>query len=371
MLGGKDSLPFHANQLQVPAKVARVQPRDGQSVTEPSHRGLEIALVKVGVEARCLVYGGVHVRPDQGDGRSRDAASLIGNLDCDVFLALGDDDLCDGEVVLVLAMALYDSTQGVFQGLEEHVRQVARYVHEADVVVADELDLGGVEQTVVVLAYEARVLDGFLGEFADVGLCADDADVVGVGARALVGEGDVLADEHTDADTRHVEAVEEGLYVVVNLHPLSLALPLEDALGDGCHDAVVPPLDLLQRVCKLCVVCAQLWRPFLAVVCGSKVSPARRCAPVLFAVGIAVAVLWRRAVLALLYAGVLRCLEQRRGTLRGLQEPIFDVAGQGRPGKLDELLEGRESSFEQARRPDIPRTTAHTSRALCISRASR
>ena len=293
-----------------------------------------------------MIDSRVHVCPHQGNGGSRDTAAFVGDLDGDVLLALGDNDLGDGEVVSVLTVALHDGTQGVLQGLEEHVRQVAGDVHEADVVVAYELDLWGVEEAVVVLTHEACVFDGFLGEFADVGLGADDADVVGVGARALVGEGDVLADEHADADAAHVEAVEEGLDVVVNLHPLALALPFEDALGDGGDDAVVAPLDLLQRVGKLCVVCAQLGRPFQAVVCGRKVPPARRRALVVSAVGaaaaVAVAALRGRAVLALLYAGVLRGFEQRRRLLRGLQEPVFDVAGQVRAGELDEFLRVRE-----------------------------
>ena len=235
-------------------------------------------------------------------------------------------------------MSFDHSTQRVLERLEQHMRQVARDVHEADVVVTDELDLRGVEQAVVVLAHEASVLDGLLSELTHVGLGADDADVVGVRARALVGEGDVLADEHADADAAHVEAVEEGLDVVVNLHALALALPLEDALGDGGDDAVVPPLDLLQRVCEFGVVGAQLGRPLLPVVGGSKVSPRRCCALVVLPVTDAVAVLRRRAVLALLYAGVLRRLDQRRRLLRGLQQPVFNLAGEVWPGELDEFL---------------------------------
>jgi hypothetical protein len=158
----------------------------------------------------------------------------------------------------------------------------------------------------------------------------------------------VLADEHADADAGHVEAVEEGLDVVVDLHPLSLALPLQDALRDRCDDAVVPPLDLLQGVCELGVVCAQLGRPVQAIVGGGKVSSARGRALVVPAVAVAISVLWRRAVLALLDAGVLRRFDERRCALGGLQEPVFDVAGQVRSGQLDELLRNCESRFAQA-----------------------
>lgn len=99
-------------------------------------------------------------------------------------------------------------------------------VHEVQMRGAYELDFRGVEEAVVVFADETGVFDGFLREVADVGFGADDADVGGVFVVALVGEGDVLADEHSDADAGHVEAVEEGLDVVVDLHALPLALIL-------------------------------------------------------------------------------------------------------------------------------------------------
>lgn len=158
----------------------------------------------------------------------------------------------------------------------------------------------------------------------------------------------MLADEHADTNAGHIEAVEEGLYVVVDLHPLSLALPLEDALRNGGDDAVVPPLDLLQGVCKFGVVGTQLWRPFLAVVCSGEVSPARRCALVVLPVAVAIAVLGRRAVLALLYAGVLRRLQQRRCALGRLQQPVFDFGGEVRPRQLDEFLRACESRVRAA-----------------------
>ena len=41
----------------------------------------------------------------------------------------------------------------------------------------------------------------------------------------------MLAYEHSDPNSRHVEAVEEGLNVVVNLHPLALTLVFENALS--------------------------------------------------------------------------------------------------------------------------------------------
>lgn len=221
-----------------------------------------------------MVDSRIHVRPYQWNGGPRDAASFVRNLDGDIFLALCNNDLGHRELLLIFTMSFHHSTKRVLEGLEEHMRQMSRHVHEADVRITYELDLWCVKESVVILANEARILNSFLGEFLDIGLCANYSDVVGIGPRALVCQGDVLADEHTNTDTRHVETVEESLDIVVNLHPLSLAFPLKDALRNGGHDAVVPPLDLLQCVCELCVVCAQLWWPVLTVVSRSIVSSA-------------------------------------------------------------------------------------------------
>lgn len=59
-------------------------------------------------------------------------------------------------------------------------------VHEVQVGVADELDLGSFEEAVVILTDETSILNGFLGEILDVGLCADDTDIGGVAMMALV-----------------------------------------------------------------------------------------------------------------------------------------------------------------------------------------
>ena len=364
---GNRNSPFHANQLEIPAKIPRIQPGDRKTVSEPRHGRLEVALVEIRVQARRLVHRRIHVRPNEGNRRPRDAPSLIRDLDRDVLLALCDDDLGDREILLVLTSRLHHGAQRVLESLEQHVRQVTWDVHEADVGVADELDLGRLEQAVVVLADEARVLYGFLGEFVDVGLGADYADVVGVGALALVGEGNVLADEHADADTRHVEAVEEGLDIVIDLHALLLALPLQDALCHGRHHAVVPPLDFLQGLCELCVVGAQLHGPFLAIV-GSGIVSAR-CGGALdlprVTVAVAIRTLGQRPVLALLDARVLCAFgSQRIGFLSRLEKAVLHFGGDVRPGQVGELLwwmMSQEGSDGTAW--DVLRTTVHTNPA--------
>ena len=122
----------------------------------------------------------------------------------------------------------------------------------------------------------------------------------------------MLTDEHANTNTRHVKTVEEGLDIVVDLHPLPLTLPLKDALRNGGHDAVVPSLNLLQCVCELCVVCAQLWWPILSVICRSVISSTCAldffCDATAVSVGMAIAVAIRRgrgSVLSSLDARVL------------------------------------------------------------------
>lgn len=169
-------------------------------------------------------------------------------------------------------MGLDNSAQRVLEGLEEHMRQMAGNVHEVEVGIADELDLGSLKHAIVILTDKASVLNGFLGEVLNVGLGADDADIVGVAMMALIGQGDVLTDEHTDADTGHVEAIEEGLNGAVDLHALTTALVLEDTLGHGGDDTVVAALDVMQSLGETLVVEMEVGGPVTRVIDEGKVA---------------------------------------------------------------------------------------------------
>lgn len=68
-----------------------------------------------------MVHRRIHVCPDERYRRSRDATSLVCDLDCDVLLSLCDDDLCHGEILLILASCFHDGAQGVLERLKEHV----------------------------------------------------------------------------------------------------------------------------------------------------------------------------------------------------------------------------------------------------------
>lgn len=229
--GMGENVLLHTDQLEITTKVASIQARDGQAVAEAGHGGLEVVLMKVRVEVGRAFDGGVHVGPDEGDGGAGDAAALVGDLDGDVLFALGDDDLGGREGGLARAVRLDDGAEAVLEQLEEHVAEVARHIHEGDVVGADQLHLRRLEEAVVVFAHEACVFDGFLRQLAYVAARADDADVVGFVPLALFRQRDVLAHEHADADARHVEPVEERLDVLVDLHALLFTFVFENALS--------------------------------------------------------------------------------------------------------------------------------------------
>ena len=110
----------------------------------------------------------------------------------------------------------------------------------------------------------------------------------------------MLTYEHTNTNAGHVEAVEEGLDVRINLHALPIPFIFENALGDGRDDAVVPALDVLKSLCEALVVVIQFGGPIVAVV-GRGVVSARGGG----AFAIAVAVVLAGSILALFYAGVL------------------------------------------------------------------
>lgn len=169
-------------------------------------------------------------------------------------------------------MGFDDSTKRVLESFEKHVRQMAWHIHEVEVGVADELNLWRIEETVMILAHEACVLDGFLSQITDVCLCADDADVIRVRMGSLISQGNVLTNQHTDADTGHVETVEESLDIVVYLHSLTFAFVFENALCNGCHDAIVTAFDLLERLGEASIEVVQLGRPVIGVIAGAIVT---------------------------------------------------------------------------------------------------
>jgi hypothetical protein len=71
----------------------------------------------------------------------------------------------------------------------------------------------------------------------------------------------MLADEHTDTDTGHVETVEEGLDSAVDLHALTTTLVLENALRHRGNDAIVTALDVVQSLSKALVVEVKIGGP--------------------------------------------------------------------------------------------------------------
>ncbi|KAI6773376.1 hypothetical protein HG531_000225 [Fusarium graminearum] len=77
---------------------------------------------------------------------------------------------------------------------------------------------------------------------------------------ALVCQGNVLADEHTDTDTGHVKAIEERLDGAVNLHALATALVFEDTLGHGGDDAIMTALDLVQGLSETRHLIEAIWK---------------------------------------------------------------------------------------------------------------
>ena len=190
------------------------------------------------------------------------------------------------------------------------MREVSRNVHKVQVLLADELNLGCLEETVVVLTDKASVFNGLKRDLPHVGLGADDPDIVGMANVGLFREGDVLADEHADTNARHVEAIEEGLNGGVNLQTLAFPFPFQDALSHGGHHAVMSPFDLLQGLGEAFVVVVQFRGPVSSIVGRNKIPPHRHTLPI----GVMV---HRRAgggtVLTLFHAGVLGGLGENTG----------------------------------------------------------
>jgi hypothetical protein len=103
------------------------------------------------------------------------------------------------------------------------------HVHKLQIRSTNQLHLWSIKETIVILTNEPGVVNGFLREGLDVGPRTDDADIVW--SRGFVVEGYVLADEHADADAGHVESVEEGLDLGIDLGSLAVLFVFQNSLG--------------------------------------------------------------------------------------------------------------------------------------------
>lgn len=72
-----------------------------------------------------------------------------------------------------------------------------------------------------------------------------------------------LTYQETDANARHVEAVEPMLDVKIDVPRVLTAFPLENTLRDRGHGRVMALLDSFKELGERAVVLAHFWGPFL------------------------------------------------------------------------------------------------------------
>lgn len=138
--------------------------------------------------------------------------------------------------------------------------EMARDVHEVKVVRTAQMHRRPLEQPIVLLANEERIVDSLLTHILHFRIRTDNANVIGVRIELI--ECDVLANEYANSYPAHVEPVEEGLNGLMHIFRLlRLLLQLENALRHSRYDWVVPLLDLDQRLRELLVVLVHLRRP--------------------------------------------------------------------------------------------------------------
>lgn len=176
------AISFHRYQSQITSKIPRIlstihistnpdkrahvtyQSRQWQSISKSCHRSLKIGSLKVLINALSR-HSRIHVCPNKGNGATRNSPALIGDFDGDILLALNNDNF-DGRVWLVVscivAKAVDDSTEGVFEEFETDVGKMAWDIGEDEVGRADKLNRGAFEHGVVFLADEAGIFDSFL-----------------------------------------------------------------------------------------------------------------------------------------------------------------------------------------------------------------
>src|SRR5436305_976181 len=125
----------------------------------------------------------------------------------------------------------------------------------------------------MVFAYKSSVLNRFFSQLLYIRFRTNNTDIVRVSGVLLPSERDMLSYQHPNANTRHVEAVEEGLNRGVDLHTLPFALVFVDARSNGGNDAVVPSFDRLKCLSELAIVVCQLLRPLVILIDRRKIAP--------------------------------------------------------------------------------------------------
>ena len=116
------------------------------------------------------------------------------------------------------------------------------------------------EEAVKVFAHKASVVDRFPTDIVNVGLGADDANVVLM--RLQLVQSNVLAYKHPYADTGHVEAIEKDTDIGIDggFRPLRF-LVLEHTLRYRRDDRIVSLLDVCETLCEAFVVVVHFRRP--------------------------------------------------------------------------------------------------------------
>lgn len=138
--------------------------------------------------------------------------------------------------------------------------QVTRNIHKFEIVRTAQLHLWTFEEAVVLIADELCIIYSLLRNISDARIRAYDADVVWV--RIKLVQRDMLANKDTNAYSTHVEPVQECLYRTFYLLTLFFVLlELKYALCYGCHDWIMPLLDLDQGFRESFVVVVHFRRP--------------------------------------------------------------------------------------------------------------
>mmetsp|Transcript_23182 Transcript_23182/g.82807 ORF Transcript_23182/g.82807 Transcript_23182/m.82807 type:complete len:300 (-) Transcript_23182:440-1339(-) len=219
---GVGAVALHGHERNVAAEVARVGARDWEAVAQACER----RAAKVRREVVCVVEAALldlvrscreQVRPDAWHVRPRDTAALVRDLQSHVLvvLAVGDDDFDRRHLEVADVGAGPGGPQGVLDGgahrvfkeLEHDVVQVIRHVAKGQIEAAVDLDFWRVSE--LTLAERSRLLDGISGHVGGLDVCVEESDTA-VAAAALP-EGEVLPDEHSDADATRIKRVEKPM----------------------------------------------------------------------------------------------------------------------------------------------------------------
>lgn len=146
-------------------------------------------------------------------------------------------------IFVIWAKSLDHGTQRVLEQLKHHMVQMRWHIHEFNVTGAKHLYLWGSKESVMVLTNKPGIGNSILSNVLNV--CPGTYNTYIISHKWATIQGWMLAYQHSDTNSGHVETIQKLLDVSIDHACLSMLLVLHNTLCHSRHYWVVSAFDIL------------------------------------------------------------------------------------------------------------------------------